>query len=159
MGLVNATTPSTINALSAFGSKFDARRRDVETSKLVRKDIAAAKRAGLLPLDIETSTTTHTNTTNASIKIRIVRCSAVVVSTKRVRHDVATPNVFSPISRFSAEGQRILDVLQAIVNAYRGEGLFGFVDFDSYLFAAQRAEIERAIRATASIGAPAQAVA
>lgn len=151
------TTPAA--ALPAPESKYVASRDITEIAKLVRADVAAAVKAGVLPKGLKCSVRIERYSMGQSLHLTVKAAPGLVfVSTKRVRFDVETRgHEFTPMSRYSVDGQRVLDTLKAIVAAYNRDrsdimvdyfdvNFYEHIGFASALESAQREEIAAAVK-------------
>jgi hypothetical protein len=135
-----------------IGTKYNRDLDIKDVAKLVRKDIAAAIKAGKLPEGLKATVRIDRYSMGQSLDVTVNACPGIVLSTARVAFVAANPHDHCPLPRMSAHGARVLATLEAIVQAYnfdRSEPMSDYyhvnfhstVDFADELEAAQRAEI------------------
>jgi hypothetical protein len=152
---------TTNSPLPAPESKFAAGRDVRDIAKDLRKDIAAAVKSGLLPKGLKCSVRIERYAGGRSIDITVTAAPGVCfLSTRRIRFEIETNGrVFTPMSRYSTEGARVIKTLEAFHASYNRDrsdlmsdyfdvAFYGGASFCHALDSALRAEIESAIKAT-----------
>ena len=153
----NAATNDNASALPSYGSKYNNGRDIVDIAKLVRSDIANAIKAGLLPKGLKTGVRIERFSMGRSLNVKITAAPGVCfLSVARVRFDMVEPHEFTRLPLLSPAGKRIIETLEAIMNAYNRNdsdimsdyhnvSFYGGARFSGSLEGALRAEIVAAV--------------
>jgi hypothetical protein len=113
-----------------FGSLYDEKLSCKGIAAILRKRIAAAVKSGALP-KIKVSVRSDYN----HITVRVTEAPFCVVNPARVVADIASPHVFSPLSRVSFVGEGVLGTIKAWTEAYnydRSDIMTDYFDVNFY---------------------------
>ena len=158
MANTNTTETETTTARPVYGSKHVERRDITEIAKLVRADIKAAIKAGVLA-PVKVSVRIQRGTMSRSLDVYVTEAPEWMLIWDRayVRHAVETN--FAPYRgrRYSASAHATIKRLQAMVNAYNRNDsdimvdyynvdFYSTVDFSHDLSIQDREAAEREVR-------------
>ncbi len=144
------STNDNATALPNIGSKYVHGRDLADVAKLVRADIAAAVKAGVLPAGLKVSVRIRRYSMGQSLDVFVTAAPGLCfLSVARVRYELASNPTWRMPSILSDSGAKALGAIERMVAAYDRTGerrsFFAFVDFGSDLERALRAEIKAAI--------------
>jgi hypothetical protein len=107
----------------SYGEKYQPGMDAVDITKLMRQDIKAAIKAGLLP-DGKYSVRLRRYSGGQSIDMTAshLQTCKLVLNPERVQWEKEHPHLVNPHNRYTAEGDRILEELKSIHNAYNYDG-------------------------------------
>jgi hypothetical protein len=145
------------------GSKFVQGRDVKDVAKLVRRDIAAAVKAGELPAGLKCSVRIDRYSMGCSLDVTVVAAPGVTVTSRAwFKEYLRDPRAFPRLSNLSETAEGIERALERIVRAYKRDGSdlqsdyydVNFSDnvrWDYELTKAERAAMEPELRAELAV--------
>jgi len=112
-----------------YGDKYDATLDIKDIAKLIRKDIAEAKKDGTLPPSLRCSVTIERFAGGQSIDIRVKAVDLPVLNRTRVAMDVANPNEYRTVPLRTPEAEVLLAQLEGMLQAYNHDGSDTMTDY------------------------------
>jgi hypothetical protein len=118
------------------GKKFDRSMDIKEVARLVRKDINAAKRAGLLPRSMKISVAISRYSMGCSLSIVVREWPGRVVNPAWCLGHILDPHGMARAPRLTEQGNRWIEALEALANEYnydRSDSTTDYYDKAFYL--------------------------
>jgi hypothetical protein len=142
------------------GAKYDAKRPLKDTAKLIRQELAAASKAGVLA-GVKCRVRSGRATYRGAIDIEIVEVPVgdrmPIMNPARIEFEMNEPHGFSGLPWMSTRGKKIEAAVEAVAKQYSYDKSDSMSDYSDVAFhvsvtfagevqAAHRAEVEAAVR-------------